>query len=227
MRRRRNDTRTHVVAGTRGQGAISLERITNWQTALGIGMFALLAVIARFFVWLIFFALCLIVGRQAGGLMALSLAVYIYLGLRMGRDVSYNRMIPLALMLSLPLIVLDLFDYWLVDVLDWAWIDLRLYYSWRGAEFVPAPPILVAVRIFSVVVVPTIVWAPAGAADWALLQEVKWPKVRETIFAPADPGSITPPPGEPALRIAHPRGEQEEPTKPESRVVPAPIVVGK
>ena len=72
-----------IIAGSRG-GALSFERITIWNTILGIVFPGLIIVFARLTLCLIFFTLALVVGRQAGGLIAISIAVYVYLGVRLG-----------------------------------------------------------------------------------------------------------------------------------------------
>lgn len=224
MRRRNQTPQAHIIANSRGQGNITFERLSVWMTLLGIYLPGIGMILLRVLLCLTFGGLVLMVGRQSGGLIAFSVAAYQYLGLRMRADITRNRIIPLALLLALPLIALDWLGYWLTNVLDWSWDSLRMYYSWMGGEFLPAPPILVTVRAFSAIVVPLLVWAPARAMDWALLTEIKWPKARETNFAQADPASV---PGS-EVKQAHSNARvQQDESETNVLYIPAPKVVGQ
>lgn len=226
MARRNNKTQTHVVANTgRQQGPITIERITVWQTLLGIVLPALAAVLSRLLLCLVFASLILIVGRQAGGLIALSVSLYVYLGTLLGRNVTQHKVVPLALVVALPLIALDLFGYWLTEIVDWTWREWQMYYSVWGSEFAPASSLLVTLRVFSAIVVPLVVWSPSRAVDWALGIEITLPKARETGASPMDIGSVPQPDG---YDVQTARGAQARVDADESGTyyVPEPDVIG-
>lgn len=214
--------RRSPLVGTSGS---TFEFITLRDQILGILIPAFLMVLVRALFWMLFGIMALAVGQQAGGLLALSVAVYFYVGVLTGR-VRDSKMIPIAMTLSLVLCVIAAFDYW-PPLLEWKRIEYQQFYrmSWIfDGEWIPVYWAVVWLRLFAVLFLPLVVWSPFRFSDWALGIEITWPKARETGFTPGNPESI-PDVGDRGIQAAR----HNVPTDGGESVViiPAPTVQGQ
>lgn len=219
------------IFGT-GGGGMTFQHITMRDTILGIVLPAALMIVQRLLFWLLFFIMVLMVGEQAPALLALSVAVFLYDAVRMGRA-RESKMAGAMLLISFILCAVAAFDYW-PTLLQWQRFDNRFHYrvSWMfhrwwsewlslDTGWQPAYWGVVWLRLFAVLVVPAIVWSPARLSDWALGIEIAWPIARETRFAQGDPASIPAPDGYNIRQSSRPDQEGRD-APPQQPPIPQP-----
>lgn len=214
-----------------GGGANTIQNITNKDTIIGIVLFAAVMVTQRVLFWLIFFLLVLMAGEQAGAILALSVAIFLYDAVRMGRSKEGKMVLP-ALLLAALLLMVAAFDYW-PTLLQWQRVESQMHYrvtwtftrwwsSWLSFDtnWQPMTWAVAWLRIFAVVVVPAIVWTPGKLSDWALGIEIFAPLLRETRYAQADPSAAPMPDGY-QMKQSH-QAQENDPSPPMSSPIPQP-----
>jgi len=203
-----------------GSGGIPPHPVTVKDTLIGIVLPGLFMVGSRLLMATLAFFLILAIGRQAGGVIAGTVALYLYVAI-LTKQIRGEKSGALlfSLVIAAVLMFVETLGYWPAAVVDWQWIDLQMYWSAAGGEFQPATPIVMFVRLFAILVVPMVVWSPARFVDWALGIEIVWPIARETRFSSGDPGSI-PVPSDMAIRAG--KRDEQPPAQARPIVVQAP-----
>ncbi len=162
----------------------TFEAITLKNTILGILIPGAIVAVMRLFVALAFVAMMLAVGKHAGGLLGCGVAFHLLLR----DDADRTHHAELAL-IGVALTVISVFEYWPVDLLDWALIDGALYVRWLG-DWRVATPTVVGLRLFAIFGLPFVAWVPHQIVTAAFVSEIRWPKLRESPIAQIDPESI-------------------------------------